>query len=134
MTARIAERRVLDWQIELGSTTVTRSLSAVAKMIPDGLWQHRSVRTVMGAVAGPLLGASRLSLDGIAPNGQWFEAHPKLIWFVTGPCALLHEADLGPSGPLARQGSLGRFLIPSKGSSPSVSPSSSRSRKAATWR
>jgi hypothetical protein len=42
MTARIDEGRVLDWQIELGSTFVTRSLSAVAKMIPDGLWRHRS--------------------------------------------------------------------------------------------
>jgi hypothetical protein len=115
MTAKIYAGQALDWQIEIGSTFVTRSLSAVAKMIPDSLWRRRSVRTVMGAVAGPLLGAGRLSLDGIAPNGQWFEANPKLIWFVTGGRALLHGADLGPSGSLDQQGSLGDFLIPQRG-------------------
>jgi hypothetical protein len=115
MTAKIDAGRALDWEIELGSTVVTRSLSAAAKMIPGSLWRYRPVRTVMGAAAGPLLGAGRLSLDGIAPNGQWFEANPKLIWFVTGGRALLHGADLGPSGSLAQQGSLGGFLIPQRG-------------------
>lgn len=115
MTAKIDAGRALDWKIELGSTFVTRSLSAVAKMIPDNLWRRRSVRTVMGAVAGPLLGAGHLSLDGMAPNGQWFEANPKLIWFVTGGCAILHGANLGPSGSLDQQGSLGDFLIPQRG-------------------
>jgi hypothetical protein len=115
MTAKIDAGRTLDWQFELGSTFVTRSLSAMAKMIPDSLSRRCSVRTVMSAVAGPLLGAGRLSLDGIAPNGQWFEANPKLIWFVTGGSAILHGADLGPSGSLAQQGSLGGFLIPQRG-------------------
>jgi len=115
LTATIDDGRLLDWQIELGSTLVTRLFSAVGKVIPDGLWRRRSVRRTMAAAAGPLLGAGHLSLDGVTPNGQWFEANPKMIWFVTGGQAVLHGAGLGPFGSLVQQGSLGEFLIPQRG-------------------
>jgi hypothetical protein len=115
IAVKIDAGRTLDWQVDLGSTIVTRSLSAVARTIPTGLWGRRPVRAMMEAVAGPMLGAGRLSLDGIAPNGQWFEANPKLIWFVTGGSATLNGADLGPPGALDRQGALGDFLIPQRG-------------------
>jgi len=115
MIVRIDEGRELDWQIELDSTPVTRFFSAVGEAIPDSLWRRRSVLWAMAAVAGPLLRAGRLSLHGNAPNGQWFEANPRLIWFVTGGRALLHGADLGPFGSLSEQASLGEFLIPQRG-------------------
>jgi hypothetical protein len=115
MTAKIHDGRALDWQIELDSTLVTRSFSAMGKMIPASLWRRRSVRRAVAAVADPLLGAGRLSLHGVAPNGQWFEANPKLIWFVTGGRALVHGADLGPFGSLSVQASIGEFLIPQRG-------------------
>ena len=114
-TARIDEGRELDWQIELDSTLVTRFFSGVGKVTPDSLWRRRSVLWAMAAVADPMLRAGRLSLHGKAPNGQWFEANPKLIWFVTGGRALLHGADLGPFGSLSEQESLGEFLIPQRG-------------------
>jgi len=56
-----------------------------------------------------------LVLHGNTPNGQWFKANPKLIWFVTGGSAVLHGTDLGPFGPLSKPGSHGDFLIPQRG-------------------
>jgi hypothetical protein len=115
MTARIDEGRVLDWEIELDSTLVTRFFSAVGKVTPDILWRRRSVLSAMAAVAGPLLRVGRLSLHGNAPNGQWFKANSKLIWFVTGGRARLCGADLGAFGSLSEPASLGDFLIPQRG-------------------
>lgn len=115
MTVTIDEGRELDWQIELDSTLMTRFFSAVGKVTPDSLWRRRSVRKAIAAAAGPLLRAGRLSLHGNAPNGQWFEANPKLIWFVTGGRALVQGADLGPFGSLSEQASIGEFLIPQRG-------------------
>ncbi len=115
MTVRIDQGRDLDWEIELGSSPATRVLSAVASTTPRSLWRRRSVLSTMAVVAGPLLRAGRLSLQGSVPNGQWFEANPRLIWLVTGGSASVHAADLGPSGSLSEQTSLGGFRIPQRG-------------------
>ena len=115
MTLRIEEGRELDWEIMLASTLTTRFLSAVGRATPDVLWRRRSVLSLMGAVAGPMLRAGRLSLHGKAPNGQWFKANPKSIWTVMGGRALLHGADLGGPEPLPETASLGDFVIPQRG-------------------
>ena len=72
MTVKVDEGRVLDWEVQLGSTPVTRALSAVGRLTPDALWRRRSVLSAMGAVAGPMLGAGRMALQGNASNRQWF--------------------------------------------------------------
>jgi hypothetical protein len=115
MTATIGGGRELDWEIELDSTLVTRSLSVVGKATPDVLWQRPSVLSAIAAIAGPLLRAGRLSLHGDTPNGQWFKANPKLIWIVSGGRALLHGTNLGGFGPLSERASLRDFLIPQRG-------------------
>jgi hypothetical protein len=74
MTAKIGEGRDLNWEIELESSLATRFLSAVASATPGSLWRRRSVLSAMALVAGPLLRAGCLSLQGNVPNGQWFEA------------------------------------------------------------
>lgn len=115
MTVRTDEGRELDWEIELGSSLATRLLSSVGRVTPNSLWRRRSVLSAMAAVAGPLLRAGRLSLQGNVPNGQWFRANPRLIWFVTGGRALVRGVDLGAFGSLSEPASLGDFLIPQRG-------------------
>jgi hypothetical protein len=115
MTLRIEEGRELDWEIMLAWTLTTRFLSAVGRATPDLLWRRRFALSLMGAVAGRMLRAGRLSLHGTAPNGQWFMANPKSIWAVIGGRALLHGADLGGLAPLPETASLGNFLIPQRG-------------------
>jgi hypothetical protein len=56
-----------------------------------------------------------LSLQGNAPNGQWFKANPNSIWAVTGGRASGHGADLGGPQPLPEAASLGDFVIPQRG-------------------
>jgi hypothetical protein len=115
MTVTVDEGLELDWRIELDSTLMTRFLSAVATATPLSLWRRRSVLSAMATAAGPLLRAGRMSLHGTSPNGQWFEANPKMIWFVTGGRAFLRGADLGPFGSLPEQAALGEFLMPQRG-------------------
>lgn len=115
MIVQIEGGRQLDWEIVLASTLTTRLLSSVGKVTPDALWRRRLVLSAMAAVAGSMLRAGRLSLYGIAPNGQWFKANPKQIWTVTGGRALLHGTDLGGLGRLPEIAALGGFVIPQRG-------------------
>jgi hypothetical protein len=115
MTVKVDDGRVLDWEVQLGSTPVTRVLSAVGRLTPDALWRRRAVLSAMGAVAGPMLGAGRMALQGYASNGQRFRVNPELVWLVTGGRAVLNGTDLGAFGPLSERVSLGDFLIPQRG-------------------
>lgn len=63
MTAKIDAGRDLDREIGLESSLPTGFLSAMAGVTPDSLWKRRSVLSD-GLVAGPLLRAGRLSLQG----------------------------------------------------------------------
>ena len=38
MTVKIDNGRDLDWEVQLGSTLVTRALSAVGRTMPNALW------------------------------------------------------------------------------------------------
>src|SRR5690242_3747256 len=115
MTVKVDDGRVLDWEVHLGATPVTRALSAVGRLMPNALWRRRAVLSVMGAVAGPMLGAGRMALQGNASNGQRFRVNPELVWFVTGGRAVLGGTDLGAFGPLPERVSLGDFVIPQRG-------------------
>ena len=84
MTVKIDNGRDLDWEVQLGSTLATRALSAVGRITPNALWRRRAVLTAMGAMAGPMLRAGRMALQGNASNGQRFRVNPELVWLVTG--------------------------------------------------
>ena len=115
MTVRINNGQDLDWEVQLGSTLVTRTLSAVGRIMPSTLWRRRAVLSAMGAMAGPMLGAGRMALQGNASNGQRFRVNPDRVWFVTGGHAVLNGTDLGAFGPLPESVSLGDFIIPQRG-------------------
>jgi hypothetical protein len=52
------------------------------------------------AATRPLSSASRVRLQGTVPNGQHFQAAPRLVWAVPNSTALVGGHDIGPPGPL----------------------------------
>ena len=105
----------LEWTIELASSPVTRLLSGVAGALPDRAWRSDRVLAVMSRVAGAVLGAGRVRLAGVAPNGQRFTANPLKIWVASSSRATIGGHDLGEMGPAPEQAHLGDFAIPQRG-------------------
>jgi hypothetical protein len=54
-------------------------------------------------------------LQGTVPNGQHFQAAPRLVWAVTNSTALVGGHDIGPPGPLPHQDRRGDFWLPQRG-------------------
>jgi hypothetical protein len=106
---------VLSWDIEVTASAATRVMTASASAMPAAAWDSRLIMGAMGHVAGPVLRAGRVKLAGQMANGQAFLAAPLRVWAVPASRAVLHGADLGPVGPLARQARLGDFWMPQRG-------------------
>jgi hypothetical protein len=105
----------LTWELELGTTAITRAMSAVVGALPAPLLESRKFLKAMGAAAGPVLRAGRLGLTGSVPNGQGFRAKPRRMWFVFRSSATLDGEDLSSLQPLRVQTRLGDFWIPQRG-------------------
>jgi hypothetical protein len=105
----------LAWQVELGSTLPSRLLSAVGGAAPRWLWRNPAALAATARLAGPVLGAGRIRLQGSVPNGQWFQANPHLAWIVTASRASIAGQDVGPPGPLEAQTRLGDVWLPQRG-------------------
>jgi hypothetical protein len=109
---RIVAPDRIDWQFDLTSTLATRAMNAIGSMMPDSLWKNPTVLAAMAPVAGAALGAGKLRLKGVAPNGQKFIANPVLTWMVPTARATINGRDLGAVVPLSAQPKLGDFWIP----------------------
>jgi hypothetical protein len=105
----------LEWKMEVASTPVTHLLSAVASVLPDRAWRSDRVLAVMSRVAGAALGAGRVRLAGVAPNGQRFRANPSAIWVATTSRATVGGEDVGEMGPAPEQAYLRDFAVPQRG-------------------
>jgi arsenite methyltransferase len=105
----------LEWEVELGSTPVTRLFSTVGSALPARAWRSRPVLALMSRVAGPALRAGRVRLTGLAPNGQRFVANPLTMWVAGSNLARIGGVDLGEAGPAPEQAKLRDFAIPQRG-------------------
>lgn len=105
----------LEWDATVRPTAATRIMSAMGRLLPEAAWRNAAVLTAMGMMAGPMLGAGHVLLQGTTPNGQHFVANPRLLWSVVDTHARLAEEDLGPAGPVEPQAHLGDFWIPQRG-------------------
>lgn len=106
---------ILEWDVVLASTPATRAMNAVGRLVPEPLWRRAPVLSVMGAVAGRVLRAGRVGLQGTTPNGQWFISNPRLIWSIKESTAIMRGEELGGVGPVPEQARLGDFWIPQRG-------------------
>jgi hypothetical protein len=105
----------LMWTSSLTSTPATRALNGVGRVLPDRAWRARPLLSVMGSLAGSVLGAGKVGMTGTSPNGQEFIAYPLHMWVIDEARAVLGDQDFGPVGPLAEQARLGDFWIPQRG-------------------
>lgn len=105
----------VDWQISLGSTLTTRTMSLMGSMVPLRAWRSGPMLRAMGAVAGRMLGVGKVQLTGTTSNQQHFDANPLHIWYLTASHAVVEGENLGPLGPLAEQAHMADFHFPQRG-------------------
>lgn len=105
----------LHWIMTMAATPITRMFTATRNLIPAALWRQRVVPAMTGAMAGGLLHAQRIAMQGDMPNGQWFLANPPRLWTVADTRATLDNLDFGPAGPLRVQDHLEDFWMPQRG-------------------
>jgi hypothetical protein len=105
----------VDWIVEIGSTPVTRMMSAVGSALPTATWRWSPVLRAMGQVAGWALGVGTVRLTGLTSNGQHFDANPLRIWYVTESRAVVEGQELGPIGALSEQAHMADFYFPQRG-------------------
>jgi hypothetical protein len=105
----------VDWEVEMGATTVTRMMSVIGSTIPLAAWRSGPVLRSVGAVAGRMLAVGKVQLTGTTSNRQHFDANPLRVWYVTASRAIVEGVDLGPVGPLAEQAHMADFYFPQRG-------------------
>jgi hypothetical protein len=103
------------WSMDLTTTPATAAMTAMARTMPRAAWESRLLLAAMSRFVRPVLAAGRIRLTGTVPNGQWFEAAPRVLLAVTRSAASVDGVDLGPLGPLPQQARLGDFWLPQRG-------------------
>lgn len=103
------------WDLELGTSTATKAMTALGGMMPAAWWRSDAVLSLMSQAAGAALGVGRVKLTGSASNGQWFRANPRMLWTVERSRATIDGVDIGAPGPLATQARLSDFWLPQRG-------------------
>jgi hypothetical protein len=104
-----------EWEITAASSTATRFMNAVGRLLPSSAMHRPAVLRALSLVAGPLLGVGRIGLQGTVPNGQRFVANPRVMWTIAESRARLSGDDFGPPGSVKPQARLGDFWIPQRG-------------------
>ncbi len=105
----------LVWRVDLAQSATTRAMNALARGMTERMWRRPRVLAAMARMAGKLLRAGRLQLQGHLPNGQWFIANPTELWLIASSHAVLGGRDLGRPAPLPEQTRLGDFWLPQRG-------------------
>lgn len=105
---------LLEWTVDISTSASTRLMSVIGRALPEAAWTHRGALALIGAAAGPLLGAGSVRLRGTAPNGQRFTLAPAQVWRARGH-ACWRGVDLGRPGALHPQPRLAGFRPPQRG-------------------
>jgi hypothetical protein len=103
----------LHWGLRVRGSAVTRGVNALLGILP-GTGAAAPLR-LLGAAAGPLLGAGRLQLAGRMPNGQAHRTRPTSVWRVVGSAAGVRGRELGRVRPLPEQARLGPVPMANRG-------------------
>lgn len=105
----------ISWTLNLASTSASRMMSAMGSVMPLWAWNSRAVLAAMNPMATVALGAGKMRLAGLTPNGPGYRAAPLRVWQVFDAPASLDGVDLGPTGALKTQVKLGDFWLPQRG-------------------
>lgn len=106
---------MVEWDLELGATLTTAAISRLARRMPASWWANAAVLAAMGRLVGPLLHTGRMSLAGLVPDGQYFQARPLHIWAVISSRAVVDGTSAGTPLPLPKQVRLADVWMPQRG-------------------
>ena len=112
---RVKISDVLDWEMTLSESPLSRVMNGVSRIVPEPWWQTRMMLRMMGHAARIVLRTGKMNLRGKTPNGHNFIANPQRIWLIDSSRVFVNETDAGPVGALSQQASLNEFLIPQRG-------------------
>ncbi|MBI5949484.1 MAG: hypothetical protein HY875_15200 [Chloroflexi bacterium] len=101
--------------IVVGPTLASRAMNLVSAAFPEWAWRNPRALRLTAAMAGPMLGAGKLSMAGTAPNRQAFVANPRRIWVVKAARLRAGGREVNEPGPVTPQAQLGDFRIPQRG-------------------
>jgi hypothetical protein len=73
---RVTVADVLTWEVHQAATAATRLLSSASRLLPDRSWDSDRVLGAMGRVAGLLLRAGRVRLQGTVPQRPALPGRP----------------------------------------------------------
>lgn len=85
----------LEWEIEFRRTWLTRIFGAVRSILPFALASSRPSLLAMQWMADHWLGAGRVPLLGVMPNGSAFRAVPRELWLMEDSRAWINGESLG---------------------------------------
>ena len=85
----------LEWEIEFRQTWLTRVFGAVRRIMPFALASSRPSLRAMQWMSHHWLGAGRVPLLGVMPNGSAFRAVPRQLWLMDDSRAWLNGESLG---------------------------------------
>jgi hypothetical protein len=105
----------LHWSLRVRGDAVTRGLNGLLRILPDAVVSAPVGLRVLGATAGPLLGAGPLPLTGRMPNGQRHRSLPTSLWRVTGSAAGVGGRELGRVRSQPEQPALGGVPVGNRG-------------------
>jgi hypothetical protein len=111
----ISIESVLHWDINMAATPATRVMSTIGARLPSAAWNSRLMLSLIGGVAGPMLGVGKVRLAGLTPNGQRFRVAPKRLWALSASTATILGHHVGPVGALPHQAQLADFRLPQRG-------------------
>jgi len=105
----------LSCDIAVGATFASRAMNLVSAGFPEWAWRSPRMLGLTAKMAGPILGAGKLSMAGVAPNRQTFIANPRRIWIVKSAALVADGRRVDQPGPVTPQAQLGDFRIPQRG-------------------
>ena len=105
----------LSCDLVVAATAASRAMNLIAAGFPEWAWRNPRILGLTAKMAGPMLRAGKLSMAGIAPNGQAFIANPRKTWVVQSARLRVGERETNEPGPVTPQAQLGDFLIPQRG-------------------
>jgi hypothetical protein len=114
LQVRVEEAQLV-WEMELGATPVTRTMNAVMWLLPAAFFRSNAVLSLMSAMSTVMFSAGHFAMRGTFPNHQWFQVAPRKVWMVVASAASFSQGDLGPTGPLAAQPTIGDVPLPQRG-------------------
>jgi hypothetical protein len=100
--------------LRLGATTLTRLLGIASRSAPRRIWQRERDRALIGAAAGTLLGAGRITLAGTTRTGHRYLIQPRRVWRVRAAACVIDGRDAGAiTWPREQQG-MGEIMLPAR--------------------